>query len=100
VAKSYSLPHFKPSPSLFKWNIVQKRPNHPSEKLDISVVIGGFMAHCLTWRVTPMLHGGSLTLGMDMVNIHRHISSIYGHYLSIFGEYCVEVVPFMRVLNM
>jgi hypothetical protein len=47
-----------------------------------------------------MLHGGALTLGMDMVKLWRHISRIYGHYLSIFGAHFVEVVPFMRVLNM
>jgi hypothetical protein len=30
-----------------------------------------------------MLHGGALTLGMDMVKHWRHISMIYGYYLSI-----------------
>ena len=52
------------------------------------------MAHFLTWRVTPMLHGGALTLGIDTVNIWRHISRIYGHYLSIFGEHFVESILF------
>jgi hypothetical protein len=30
-----------------------------------------------------MLHGGALTLDMDMVMLWRHISMIYEHYLSI-----------------
>jgi len=41
-----------------------------------------------------MLHGGVLTLDMDMVKLWRQISRIYEHYLSIFGAYFIEVVPF------
>jgi hypothetical protein len=41
------------------------------------------MTYFFAWRVTPMLHEGALTLGMDMLMIWRHISRIYGHYLSI-----------------
>jgi hypothetical protein len=41
-----------------------------------------------------MLHGGGLTLGMDMVKRWRHISRIYGYYLSIYGAYFIEFVPF------
>jgi hypothetical protein len=67
---------------------------------DAILVVGGFMTHFFSWRVTPMLHGGALTLGMDMVMLWRHISRIYGHYLSIFLEHFVKSVPFMRVLFM
>jgi len=51
------------------------------------------MINVLTWRVTPILHGVALTLGMDMVKFWRHISRIYGHYLSIFGAYFIISVP-------
>jgi hypothetical protein len=47
-----------------------------------------------------MLHGGALTLGMDMLKFLKHISRIYGHYMSIFGAHFVEVVLFMTILNM
>jgi hypothetical protein len=47
-----------------------------------------------------MLHGGALTLGMDMVKLWRHNSRIYGHYLSIFGAYFIEAVPFYEGFNM
>jgi hypothetical protein len=58
------------------------------------------MTHLLTWKVTPMLHGGALAIDMDMVKLWRHISRIYGHYLSIILAHFVESAPFMRVLNM
>jgi hypothetical protein len=43
-----------------------------------------------------MLHGGALTLGMDMVKFWRHISRIYGHYLCIFGAYFIKSVHFYK----
>jgi hypothetical protein len=46
-----------------------------------------------------MLHGGALTVGMDMAKLWRHISRIYGHYLSIFGAHFVEVVLFCEGFN-
>ena len=52
------------------------------------------MTHFFTWRVTPMLHGGALTVGMEMVKRWRHISRICGYYLSIYGAYFIEFVPF------
>ena len=65
-----------------------------THSFDVILVVGGFMTHFLTWRVTPILHGGSLTLGMDMVMLWRDISRIYGHYLSLHWAHFVEAVPF------
>jgi hypothetical protein len=50
---------------------------------DVILDVGDLMTHFLTWRVTPMLHGGVLALYMNMVMLWRHISRIYGHYLNI-----------------
>jgi hypothetical protein len=98
VAKDYSLPHFNPSLSLSSGTLYQKIKINPIRSLTSIFFIEGFMAHFLT--VTPMLHGGALTLGMDMVKIWRHISKIYGHYMRVFGEHFVKYAPFMGVLNM
>jgi hypothetical protein len=57
------------------------------------------VTHFFTWRVTPILHGGALTLGMDIVKIWRHISRIYGRYLIIFEAHFVEVIPFYEGFN-
>jgi hypothetical protein len=35
------------------------------------------MAHFFTWSVTPMLRGGALTFGMDMVKLWRHFKNLW-----------------------
>jgi hypothetical protein len=57
------------------------------------------MTHFSTWRVTSTLHGGALTLDLDMVMPWRHISRVYEHYLRVRPPLEVFLTPSMRLFH-
>lgn len=50
--------------------------NEYTSMINVTLFIGDFMTHFLTWEVVHMLHGNALTYGMGMGLHLRHILKV------------------------